>query len=99
MPFWPARSPRCTASTRRKPGWPPGLGLSAHADRDGRGPGPAVGEAAGAVGSALAQVGDVAVGDGNESVEADAAIDMVAGSEIWPKASSTLASQAASWGV
>ena len=51
-----------------------GLGLSANADRDGRGPGLAEGEAAHAVGAGLAEVVEVAVGDACEAGEACVAV-------------------------
>ena len=53
-----------------------GLRLAADSDGDGRGPGLAEGEAAGAVGSGLAEVVDVAVGDGGEALEAPVLVDV-----------------------
>lgn len=52
-----------------------GIGLAADADGHGRGPGLAEGEAAHPVGAALAEVVEVAVGDGGEAGEALVAVD------------------------
>ena len=53
-----------------------GRRLSAHPDSDGGGPGLAEGEAAGPVLAGLAEVVDVAVGDGGEPFEARVAVDV-----------------------
>ena len=53
-----------------------GLRLAADSDGDGRGPGLVEGEAAGSVLSGLAEVVDVAVGDGSEALEAPVLVDM-----------------------